>query len=115
LKPDLVLFLDVPPEDASRRAEYGEERYERLEFQARVREVFLKELVRSETGEDGVEWKVRRGEESCFLFIYFFHSFLFLGCPMEVLLLWFNQVLLLCASVSNFCVECMSISIYIGS
>lgn len=39
--PDLTLFLDISPEQAAKQREgYGEERYEKLEMQARVREVF---------------------------------------------------------------------------
>ena len=38
--PDLVFFLDVPPEAAARRPGYGQERYERIEFQTRVRDAF---------------------------------------------------------------------------
>lgn len=39
--PDLTVFLDISPEQASKQREgYGEERYEKLEIQARVREVF---------------------------------------------------------------------------
>lgn len=36
LAPDLVLYLDVPPEKAAERGDYGSERYERLEFQQKV-------------------------------------------------------------------------------
>ena len=39
-KPDLVLFLDVSAEVAKTRGGYGEERYEKEEFQARVRKAF---------------------------------------------------------------------------
>ncbi|XP_071542905.1 thymidylate kinase isoform X2 [Panulirus ornatus] len=35
-KPDLVLFLDISPEEAQRRGQFGEERYEKKEFQKRV-------------------------------------------------------------------------------
>lgn len=35
-RPDLVLFLDLSPTEAARRAGYGGERYETLEFQQRV-------------------------------------------------------------------------------
>ena len=35
--PDLVLYLEVPVEVAEQRGEYGEERYEKREFQAKVR------------------------------------------------------------------------------
>ena len=38
--PDLVLFLEVPVEVAESRGEYGEERYEKREFQAKVRAAF---------------------------------------------------------------------------
>lgn len=38
--PDLVLYLEVPVEVAEQRGEYGEERYEKREFQAKVRESF---------------------------------------------------------------------------
>lgn len=36
LKPDLVLFLDVPVEGSAQRDGYGEERYEQLELQKKV-------------------------------------------------------------------------------
>lgn len=39
--PDLVLFLDLPIEVASQRFGYGEERYEEVDFQTKVRSVFL--------------------------------------------------------------------------
>jgi len=42
-KPDLLLFLDISPEDAAKRGNYGEERYETEKMQARVRALF-KEL-----------------------------------------------------------------------
>jgi len=44
--PDLVLFLDVDPDTAAQRGQYGEERYEKLEMQQRVRQNFqiLKEM-----------------------------------------------------------------------
>jgi dTMP kinase len=39
--PDLTIFLDISPEQAAEKREgYGEERYEKLDMQARVREVF---------------------------------------------------------------------------
>jgi len=38
--PDLTLFLDVGPETVRERGGFGEERYEREEVQARVKEVF---------------------------------------------------------------------------
>lgn len=49
-KPDLVIFLDISVEDASKRGEFGAERYEKAEFQKKVRANFLK--MKDET------WKV---------------------------------------------------------
>lgn len=40
LKPDLVLFLDISPEDAAKRGGYGDERYEKEEMQLKVRTLF---------------------------------------------------------------------------
>lgn len=36
LRPDLVLYLQLAPEEAARRAGFGQERYETLDFQTRV-------------------------------------------------------------------------------
>lgn len=41
-QPDLVMFLELSAEDALRRSGYGEERYEKKEFQSRVSKNFLK-------------------------------------------------------------------------
>jgi len=41
-KPDLVCFLDVSPEEAAKRGNYGDERYEKQDFQAKVRENYKK-------------------------------------------------------------------------
>jgi dTMP kinase len=42
LEPDLVIFLDLFPEDAKNRGDYGNERYEKEEFQKKVRGVYEK-------------------------------------------------------------------------
>ena len=39
---DLVCFLDVSPEEAAKRGNYGDERYEKQDFQAKVRENYKK-------------------------------------------------------------------------
>ena len=36
LKPDLVFYIDVSPEEIAKRSGFGEERYEKLEFQTKV-------------------------------------------------------------------------------
>lgn len=41
-KPDLVIFLDVPVEGSSSRRGFGEEKYEKVDFQVKVREAFSK-------------------------------------------------------------------------
>ncbi|XP_006459808.1 hypothetical protein AGABI2DRAFT_219178 [Agaricus bisporus var. bisporus H97] len=38
--PDLTIFLDFSPAEAQRRSGYGEERYEKIDVQNRVREIF---------------------------------------------------------------------------
>lgn len=43
-KPDLVIFLDSSAQVAAQRENYGTERYEKVEFQAKVRSVFLDNL-----------------------------------------------------------------------
>ncbi|XP_045608584.1 thymidylate kinase [Procambarus clarkii] len=41
-QPDLVLFLDVCEKEAQTRGQFGEERYEKREFQKRVRDNYLR-------------------------------------------------------------------------
>ncbi|XP_021855457.1 thymidylate kinase [Spinacia oleracea] len=38
LAPDMVLYLDISPEKAAERGGYGDERYECVDFQGKVRE-----------------------------------------------------------------------------
>lgn len=68
LQPDLVLFLDLPIEEAQKRGGFGDERYETLELQTRVRAKFLELREHS--------WKVRK--KSCFRIriVYLFFMFL---------------------------------------
>lgn len=40
-RPDLVIFLDLTPDEAERRGGYGEEKYEKREMQENVRRLFL--------------------------------------------------------------------------
>lgn len=39
-KPDLVIFLDVPIDGSSTREGFGEERYEKCDFQQKVKDTF---------------------------------------------------------------------------
>ncbi|TMW56220.1 hypothetical protein Poli38472_008868 [Pythium oligandrum] len=47
-KPDTVIFLDIPVEKASKRADFGQERYETTAFQEQVYKNFY-EIMASET------------------------------------------------------------------
>jgi dTMP kinase len=52
--PDRVFFMDLPPEEISKRGGFGEERYERLEFQMKARELFHKLIKNDASG----KWKM---------------------------------------------------------
>ncbi|KAL6849077.1 Thymidylate kinase [Amphichorda felina] len=61
-RPDMVVFLDLTPEEASRRGGWGGEVYERAEMQKRVRELF-RGLGGVEEEGDKVEGGVERDED----------------------------------------------------
>ncbi len=42
LEPDVVIFLDISIEEAKKRGDYGLERYEKEEFQRKVRQAYEK-------------------------------------------------------------------------
>lgn len=69
LKPDLVIFLDIDPQVAQSRADYGVERYENLEMQKAVRSYYLK--LQDET------WKV---QNNILHYTFIFHRFIFFFC-----------------------------------
>lgn len=52
--PDLTMFLDLDAQTAAARGGYGEERYEKLEFQAKVREAFTR--VSQDVKSHGGRW-----------------------------------------------------------
>lgn len=39
--PDCIIYLDITPEEAAKRGNYGAERYENIDFQAQVRAKFM--------------------------------------------------------------------------
>jgi dTMP kinase len=57
--PDLVLFLDIAPDQARLRGGYGEERYEKEEMQARVREAFKRLGDETQASSLAVDSRVR--------------------------------------------------------
>jgi dTMP kinase len=50
LEPDVVIYLQADPEVLKNRSNYGEEKYERVEFQKKVSQAFEKMFVREESG-----------------------------------------------------------------
>ncbi len=52
-QPDRVFFLNLSEEAAAARGDYGQERYEKKEFQEKVKEIFLRI-------QGPGYWKVRR-------------------------------------------------------
>ena len=50
IKPDLTFYIDAKPELLQSRSEFGEERYERVEFQKKVADAYakFKELSRDD-------------------------------------------------------------------
>lgn len=48
IEPDLIVYLDIDPSEAAKRGQYGEEKYERLAFQMKVRDSFDTILTNNE-------------------------------------------------------------------
>jgi len=53
--PDAIIYLDITPENAALRGNYGEERYEKIDFQIKVREKFM---LLKEEDEGKLPWYV---------------------------------------------------------
>lgn len=62
-EPDIILFVDLPSEVAQARASYGAERYEKVEFQAKVRSNFAA-LMHSKGQAEGGRWKIIDGNRT---------------------------------------------------
>ena len=41
IAPDCIIYLDISVEEASKRGNFGEERYEKIDFQNKIREKFM--------------------------------------------------------------------------
>lgn len=48
LQPDIIFYLDLPVDEASKRGDYGEEIFENESFQRRVQEAYAKYVITSE-------------------------------------------------------------------
>merc|ERR1712154_336281 len=57
-KPDLVLFLELAVEDAQKRGDFGDERYEKVEFQKRVKRQFDGIIADEKTRNAYTEWSI---------------------------------------------------------
>nr|CCA21950.1 thymidylate kinase putative [Albugo laibachii Nc14] len=55
-RPDAVIFLDLPVDSASKREDYGAERYENVEFQEKVRLNFHKLIELDHSQKDESRW-----------------------------------------------------------
>lgn len=54
--PDAIIFLDMPIEEAAKRGDFGEERYEKIDFQKAVRECYM-ELKKQDEARN-VPWNI---------------------------------------------------------
>jgi len=57
-KPDLVLFLELAVEDAQKRGDFGGERYEKVEFQQRVKSKFERIIADEKARNAYTEWSI---------------------------------------------------------
>mmetsp|Transcript_4967 Transcript_4967/g.7587 ORF Transcript_4967/g.7587 Transcript_4967/m.7587 type:complete len:217 (-) Transcript_4967:140-790(-) len=63
--PDCVFYFDMPVDAATQRGSYGEERYEKIDFQRKVQKQFLKLKAEDEAaGAAGVRWTVIDAQKS---------------------------------------------------
>lgn len=59
LAPDAIIYLDMPVEDAAKRGDFGQERYEKIDFQLKVREQFMALKAENDaSGSSRVPWHV---------------------------------------------------------
>jgi len=65
-QPDIVFFMEIQPEEAQKRGEYGQEIYERLDFQNKVFENFkgLKEdywvMIQANSSPEDISSEIHR-------------------------------------------------------
>jgi dTMP kinase len=62
-RPDCIIYLDMPIEQAAERGNFGEERYEKIDFQKKVREKF-RALEEQDTVDGLVPWHVLDAAQS---------------------------------------------------
>ena len=61
--PDVIIYLDMPVEDAAKRGDFGNERYEKIDFQMKVREKFM-DLKAADEAANLVPWYVINAHNS---------------------------------------------------
>ena len=57
-KPDSIIFLNLPVTDAQKRGKYGDERYEKVEFQKRVKSAFDQIIENEKKGNEHTKWNI---------------------------------------------------------
>jgi dTMP kinase len=69
IAPDCIIYLDMSVEAAAERGAYGEERYEKVDFQRKVREQFMELKEYEEKHQNPSKWHVldaRKSKEELF-------------------------------------------------
>ncbi len=61
--PDCIIYLDMPVENAAQRGDFGNERYEKIDFQKKVRTKFM-ELKAADEAADLVPWHTVDAQQS---------------------------------------------------
>lgn len=56
--PDCIIYLDMPVEDAATRGSYGEERYEKIDFQKKIRDKFMILKAEDDALHKHIKWYV---------------------------------------------------------
>lgn len=62
--PDCIIYLDITPEDAARRGDFGGERYEKIDFQREVCGRFMDLKADNAYADDPIPWHVIDATES---------------------------------------------------
>ena len=57
-KPDCVIYLNLSVEDAQKRGNYGDERYEKVEFQKKVKSAFDQIIKNEQMHNKYTKWNI---------------------------------------------------------
>lgn len=62
--PDCIIYLDIAPQDAAGRGDYGGERYEKIGFQKEVRGAFMDLMADDAQADVPIPWHIVNAMES---------------------------------------------------